>query len=134
MKIAIDAMGGDHAPTVNIVGARNALKRYPDIETIFLVGNAEILRQEVEEHQLTDPRAIIVDAPDVVEMHESGAKALRSKKKSSISVATDMVKSGAADAVVSAGNTGASVAAATVNFETQAPIPRQNQNIWLPMP
>lgn len=118
MKIAIDAMGGDHAPTVNIVGARNALKRYADIETIFLVGNAEILRREVEEHQLTDPRAIIVDAPDVVEMHESGAKALRSKKKSSISVATDMVKSGAADAVVSAGNTGASVAAATVKLRT----------------
>ena len=118
MKIAIDAMGGDHAPTVNIVGARNALKRYPDIETIFLVGNAEILRQEVEEHQLTDPRAIIVDAPEVVEMHESGAKALRNKKKSSISVATDMVKSGAADAVVSAGNTGASVAAATVKLRT----------------
>jgi len=51
-------------------------------------------------------------------MHESGAKALRNKKKSSISVATDMVKSGAADAVVSAGNTGASVAAATVKLRT----------------
>ncbi|MGB2403484.1 MAG: phosphate acyltransferase PlsX [Akkermansiaceae bacterium] len=118
MKIALDAMGGDHAPTVNIVGARDALKKYPDIETIFLVGNSDILRQEVEKHQLIDPRAIIVDAPDVVEMHESGAKALRRKKKSSISIATDMVKSDAADAVVSAGNTGASVAAATVKLRT----------------
>ncbi len=118
MKIALDAMGGDHAPTVNIVGARDALKKYPDIETIFLVGNSELLRQEFEDHQLTDPRAVIVDAPDVVEMHESGAKALRRKKKSSISIATDMVKSGAADAVVSAGNTGASVAAATVKLRT----------------
>lgn len=118
MKIAIDAMGGDHAPSVNIIGARDALKKYPDIETIFLVGNSEILKQEIEEHQLTDSRAIIVDAPDVVEMHESGAKALRRKKKSSISIATDMVKSGEADAVVSAGNTGASVAAATVKLRT----------------
>ncbi|MDG1356598.1 MAG: phosphate acyltransferase PlsX [Akkermansiaceae bacterium] len=118
MKIAIDAMGGDHAPTVNIVGARDALKKYPDIETIFLVGNSELIKQEIQEHQLTDPRAVIVDAPDVVEMHESGAKALRRKKKSSISIATDMVKSGDADAVVSAGNTGAAVAAATVKLRT----------------
>ena len=118
MKIAIDAMGGDHAPTVNIIGARDALKKFSDIETIFLVGNSELIRQEIEKHRLTDPRAIIVDAPDIVEMHESGAKALRRKKKSSISIATDMVKSGAADAVVSAGNTGASVAAATVKLRT----------------
>ena len=118
MKIAIDAMGGDHAPTVNIVGARDALKKYPDIETIFLVGKSELLSKEIEEHQLNDPRVIIVEAPDVVEMHESGAKALRRKKKSSISIATDMVKSGDADAVVSAGNTGASVAAATVKLRT----------------
>ncbi len=118
MKIAIDAMGGDHAPTVNIVGARDALKKYPDIETIFLVGNSELIKQEIQEHQLTDPRAVIIDAPDVVEMHESGAKALRRKKKSSISIATDMVKSGDADAVVSAGNTGAAVAAATVKLRT----------------
>ncbi|MGB2265582.1 MAG: phosphate acyltransferase PlsX [Akkermansiaceae bacterium] len=118
MKIALDAMGGDHAPSVNIIGARDALKLYPDIETVFLVGNAELLKEQVTEHNLTDPRAVIVEAAEVVEMHESGAKALRAKKKSSISVATDMVKSGEADAVVSAGNTGASVAAATVKLRT----------------
>ncbi|MGB1873777.1 MAG: phosphate acyltransferase PlsX [Akkermansiaceae bacterium] len=118
MKIALDAMGGDHAPSVNIIGARDALKLYPDIETVFLVGNAELLKEQVAEHNLTDPRAVIVEAAEVVEMHESGAKALRAKKKSSISVATDMVKSGEADAVVSAGNTGASVAAATVKLRT----------------
>lgn len=118
MKIALDAMGGDHAPSVNIIGARDALKLYPDIETLFLVGDAELLKQQITEHNLTDSRAVIVDAPEVVEMHESGAKALRAKKKSSISVATDMVKSGEADAVVSAGNTGASVAAATVKLRT----------------
>ena len=118
MKIALDAMGGDNAPRVNIVGARNALKLYPDIERIFLVGDAAILEQQVIEHKLTDPRAVIVHAPDVVEMDESGAKALRRKKKSSIAVATDLVKSGDADAVVSAGNTGAAVASATVKLRT----------------
>jgi len=118
MKIALDAMGGDHAPQATIIGARNALKRYPDIERLFLVGDAAVLEQAVKEHKLTDPRALIVHAPDVVEMDESGTKALRRKKKSSIAVATDMVKSGDADAVVSAGNTGAAVAAATVKLRT----------------
>ena len=118
MKIALDAMGGDQAPFVNIAGTRDALNLYPDIETIYLVGDEETLKQAVLEHKLTDPRAVIVHAPDVVEMDESGATSLRRKKKSSISVATDLVKSGEADAVVSAGNTGASVAAATVKLRT----------------
>jgi len=118
MKIALDAMGGDNAPKATVAGARNALKLYPDIERLFLVGDATILEEAIKTHNLTDPRAVIVHAPDVVEMHESGAKALRKKKKSSIAVATDMVKAGDADAVVSAGNTGAAVASATVKLRT----------------
>jgi glycerol-3-phosphate acyltransferase PlsX len=118
MKIALDAMGGDQAPAVNIIGARDALKLYSDIESIFLVGDAVNLEREVQEHKLNDPRAIIVHAPEVVGMDESGSKTLRRKKKSSISVATDMVKTGVADAVVSAGNTGAAVAAATIKLRT----------------
>ncbi|BDS08821.1 phosphate acyltransferase [Oceaniferula spumae] len=118
MKIALDAMGGDHAPKVTVVGARNALKLYSDIDKLFLVGDAPLLEQEMKECKLTDPRAVIIHAPEVVGMDESGAKTLRKKKKSSISVATDMVKSGDADAVVSAGNTGAAVAAATVKLRT----------------
>lgn len=118
MKIALDAMGGDHAPKVTVMGARNALKLYSDIDRLFLVGDAALLEKEMAEHKLTDPRAVIVHAPEVVGMEESGAKTLRRKKKSSISVATDMVKAGDADAVVSAGNTGAAVAAATVKLRT----------------
>lgn len=118
MKIALDAMGGDHAPKVNIVGARNALKLYKDIDQLYLVGDSEVIGQQVKEHNVSDTRIKIVHAPDVVAMDESGAKALRRKKKSSISVATDLVKSGEADAVVSAGNTGAAVAAATVKLRT----------------
>ncbi len=118
MKIALDAMGGDHAPKVTIVGARNALKLYSDIDRLFLVGDAPLLEKSMKEHKLTDSRAVIVHAPDVVGMDESGAKALRRKKKSSIAIAMDMVKSGDADAVVSAGNTGAAVASATVKLRT----------------
>lgn len=118
MKIALDAMGGDHAPKVNIVGARNALKLYKDIDQLYLVGDSAVIGQQVKEHGIDDTRVKIVHAPDVVGMDESGAKALRRKKNSSISVATDLVKSGDADAVVSAGNTGAAVAAATVKLRT----------------
>lgn len=118
MKIALDAMGGDKAPLVNIVGAKKALALYPKIETLYLVGEESILKQACADNQLDDPRIQIVHAPETVEMHESGAKTLRSKKKSSIAIATELVKSGDADAVVSAGNTGAAVATATLKLRT----------------
>ena len=118
MNIALDAMGGDLAPEVNIVGARDALKINKNIDQLYLVGDSEVIGQLVKKHGITDTRIKIVHAPEVVAMDESGAKALRRKKKSSISVATDLVKSGDADAVVSAGNTGAAVAAATVKLRT----------------
>ena len=118
MKIALDAMGGDHAPQVTVEGAQNALKLYPDIEQLLLVGDTSAIEAEIAASGLTDSRVKIVHAPEVVGMEESGAKTLRKKKKSSISVATDLVKTGEADAVVSAGNTGAAVAAATVKLRT----------------
>lgn len=118
MRIALDAMGGDKAPLVNIEGARDALALYPTIDKIYLVGDETILKAECENSKLTDPRVEIVHASQVVEMHESGAKTLRSKRDSSIAVATELVKSGKAQAVVSAGNTGAAVANATLRLRT----------------
>lgn len=125
-------MGGDHAPEVNIIGARDALKLYEDIETIFLVGDEIQIEQEMRKHQLNDPRISIIHAPDVVQMDESGIKALRGKKKSSIAVATDLVKSGTADAVVSAGNTGAAVAAATIKLRTLKGVERAGISSAMP--
>ena len=125
-------MGGDLAPMVNIVGARNALKLYPAIETIYLVGDTALLKEEMQKHQLTDPRAVIIHSEEVVTMNESGIQALRGKKKSSIAVATNMVKSGEADAVVSAGNTGAAVAAATVKLRTLKGVERAGISSALP--
>ncbi|MBK1789577.1 phosphate acyltransferase PlsX [Persicirhabdus sediminis] len=132
MKIALDAMGGDYAPEVAVIGARDALKLYPKIERLFLTGDGNQLQKLATEHKLDDPRAIIIHAPEVVEMNESGAKTLRRKKKSSIAVATDLVKSGDADAVVSAGNTGAAVAAATVKLRTLKGVERAG--ICTPLP
>lgn len=116
MKIALDAMGGDQAPEVNIVGARDALALYPKIEKLYLVGDADTLEKECSKHGLSDGRVNIVHASEVVGMSESAVNALRRKKKSSISIATDLVKEGDAEAVISAGNTGAAVAAATLKL------------------
>tara|TARA_B100000674_G_scaffold457885_1_gene433645 strand:- start:642 stop:1658 length:1017 start_codon:yes stop_codon:yes gene_type:complete len=116
MKIALDAMGGDRAPGVTVGGARDALALYPAIEKLFLVGDEKTLQQGCRDQNLIDPRLEIVHAPEVVEMSESAVDAVRRKKQSSISVATELVKEGQADAVVSAGNTGAAVAASTLKL------------------
>ena len=132
MKIALDAMGGDHAPKVCLVGARNALSLYPQIETLFLVGDADILKQGCRQHDLTDPRVEIVHAPEVVGMSESAVNAIKRKKQSSISVATDLVKDDLADAVISAGNTGAAVAASTLKLRLLAGVERAGISSPLP--
>ena len=116
MKIALDVMGGDNAPDINVDGAKRALQDFPLIEKIYLVGREETVRSSCDRWGLSGPRVEIVPAAEVVEMNESGLLAVRKKKNSSMSISVDLVKSGDADAVVSAGNTGAAVAAATVKL------------------
>ncbi len=116
MKIALDAMGGDHAPLVAIQGARDFLANNRSLEKLFLVGDEAELKKLIESEGLKDSRIELVHADSVVEMNESGAKSLRRKRNSSVAVATDLVKSGDAGAVVSAGNTGAAVACATLKL------------------
>lgn len=120
MKVALDAMGGDHAPAVNIGGAIDALRYYSKLEHLYLVGDEEQLLAECKKQglDLKDKRVSIVHAPEVIGMGEPGAKTVRRKKLSSINVAMEMVKEGKADAFVSAGNTGAAVASATLKLRT----------------
>jgi len=134
MKVALDAMGGDHAPAVNIGGAISALRLYPKLEHLYLVGDQEALEKECAAQglNLKDPRVSIVHAPEVIGMSEPGAKTVRKKKLSSISIAMDMVKEGKADAFVSAGNTGAAVAAATLKLRTLKGVDRAG--ILSPLP
>ncbi|MDX1679818.1 MAG: phosphate acyltransferase PlsX [Akkermansiaceae bacterium] len=126
MKVALDAMGGDKAPSVNIGGALDALRYYPKLKHLYLVGDEKVLVAECNKQglKLDDPRVSIVHAPEVVDMGESGAKAVRRKKQSSINVAMNMVKEGEADAFVSAGNTGAVVASATIKLRTLPEVDR----------
>lgn len=120
MKVALDAMGGDHAPAVNIGGAIDALRYYNQLEHLYLIGDETVLTAESKRQglKLDDPRVSIVHAPDVIGMGEPGAKTVRRKRQSSINVAMGMVKDGQADAFVSAGNTGAVVASATIKLRT----------------
>jgi phosphate acyltransferase len=113
MKIALDIMGGDHAPENNMLGARMALEKLPHLDKLYLVGTPDVVRQEMERHQLTSPKLEIVASQTVIEMEDSSTDAIRKKRDSSITVAMDLVKQGAASAVVSPGHTGASVAAGT---------------------
>lgn len=126
MKVALDAMGGDNAPVVNIGGAIDALRNYPNLDCLYLVGDEDALKAECNKQglNLNDVRVKIVHAPETVGMGESGAKAVRRKKLSSINVAMNMVKDGQADAFVSAGNTGAVVASATIKLRTLPEVDR----------
>ena len=110
MKIALDAMGGDHAPLVEIEGAIQAAREF-DIP-IILVGNRQILEIELDRRRIGNLPITIEGATEVVGMHESPVVAVRRKKNSSIRIAFDLVKRGEADAVVSAGNSGAAMATA----------------------
>ena len=117
MRVALDAMGGDHAPREAVAGAAEAVRDL-DVEVI-LVGPAERLKDELRHVPAPERGAEalrIVDAPEVIGMAEAPAMALRRKRRSSIAVALDLVRRGEADAMVSAGNTGAVMAAALLTL------------------
>ena len=112
MLIALDAMGGDYAPTETVKGALLAV-RETDVE-VALVGLPDVLEAELarQGHGEPPPSVRVVPASEVVGMHEPAAQAVRQKRHSSINEALRLVKEGEASAVVSAGNTGAVVASA----------------------
>jgi glycerol-3-phosphate acyltransferase PlsX len=115
MRIAVDAMGGDHAPS-RIVDGALAAARHLGIG-VDLVGREDEVRAEIrrhDDHEALDIR--VIDAPDVVGMSESPALALRRKPRASIRVAAELVASGESAALVSAGHTGAVVVAAHATF------------------
>ncbi len=132
MKIALDAMGGDHAPKNIVEGAILALREFPDISTLFLVGDTPAIEAVLNAERFSDGRIQIVHTTQVVEMTDRAVDAVRRKKDSSVSRAVDLVKSGEADAVVSAGHTGAAVAATTIKLRTLAGVERPG--IAAPLP
>jgi glycerol-3-phosphate acyltransferase PlsX len=124
MKIALDAMGGDFGPPNIVGGAVLALQEYPRIQKLFLVGDTPQIEAELKKHGCNDRRIEIFHATQVVEMRDSAIDAVRRKKDSSVSRAVDLVKKGEAAAIVSAGHTGAAVAATTIKLRTLPGIDR----------
>lgn len=117
MKLALDAMGGDNAPSVNIDGTKMLLEQPGPVEKVYLVGDETTLRRACDAAGIgADNRIEIVHADEVVTMEDSGLMAVRQKRHSSMSISVDLVKNGTCDAVVSAGNTGAAVAASTIKL------------------
>lgn len=113
MKILIDAMGGDNAPESAVWGGALAAKQFG--EEVVLVGREEEVRSILQQKGMADtPGISIVNAGDVVDMHDDPATVLRKKPDSSMAVAFKMLKSGEGDALVSAGNTGALLSGATL--------------------
>ena len=110
MAIAVDAMGGDRPLTVQVEAAVQAVKDF-GIKVIIVGAEAQI-NEQLKQYSYDQQKVRVVNSTEIVEMNESPATALRQKKDSSIRVAVDLVKAGEADAIVSAGNTGASMAIA----------------------
>ncbi|MBI4758549.1 MAG: phosphate--acyl-ACP acyltransferase, partial [Chloroflexi bacterium] len=113
MKIVLDAMGGDRAPAVVVEGAVQAAREYG--AEIILVGRQEALELELAKYDLTGLCLPIVHASEVVEMEEH-TLAVKEKKDSSMNVGMKLVQAGQAQALVSAGNSGAVMAAALFNL------------------
>src|ERR1051325_11443522 len=117
IKIAVDAMGGDFAPTSEVEGALEAARDFG--VGVILVGRTDLIQDELDRHRRNrtlgdklswrSSQVEIVEAPEVITMNDPVAQAVRRKKNSSIRVAAKLVREGAAQALVSAGNTGAAM-------------------------
>jgi glycerol-3-phosphate acyltransferase PlsX len=131
-RIALDAMGGDFAPDAAIAGALHAILELPAEHTLQLVGPVDVIRERVSAlttGELASARALterieLIEAPDVIEMSDKPTAALRSKPNSSMVVGLKLQTEGRSDAFISAGNTGAQMAASTVLLKLHAGLTR----------
>ncbi len=123
MRVVLDAMGGDHAPSVNVEGAVETVKEFEDLDVI-LVGEESSIQKELRNKRYSANRISVVHASQVVEMHESPMVAIRKKKDSSIRVGIGLVKAGKADAFVSAGHSGVVMATSLMMLGTAKVVER----------
>lgn len=112
MVIAVDAAGGDHYPESPVQGAIEAINETSDLK-IVLIGPEDLVNNELANHEYDRQRIMVQHAPEIIEMDESPAQAVKTKQKSSIVTGVGMHKAGKCNAFVSSGNTGALLAAST---------------------
>jgi len=130
-RIIVDAMGGDYAPQNAVIGAVHASMSDPSIE-LFLAGQKQAIINVLISNNLKFDYDKIIDADDVISMSESPTTAIKSKPNSSIVLGTKLVREKKADAFVSAGNTGAVVAAATFNIGRLKGVERPTIGTFIP--
>ncbi len=131
-RIALDAMGGDHAPSAPVAGALLALADLPGEHIVQLVGQTDVIRRTLDSHLAGDyakhanvvDRIEIIEAPEVIDMSDKPSAALRGKPRSSMHVGLRMQSQGASDGFVSAGNTGAQMAVSTVLLKLHSGLSR----------
>ncbi len=116
VRIAVDAMGGDNAPAVELEGALAAARASGGRVDVVLVGRTDLIEEELRKHDRDGVGVSVVHADEVIGMGESPANAVRRKRNSSIVVATGLHRQGEVDGLVSAGNTGAAVASALLGL------------------
>ncbi len=133
MRIGIDAMGGDDAPGAVVAGAIAALELLESDDRLVLVGQSEKVRAEMlASGNGVDARIDLVDAPGVISMDASPVEALRANPDSSIAVMARMQRKGELDAGISAGNTGACVAAAQMHLRRLSGVHRPGIAVVMP--
>jgi len=134
MRIAVDVMGGDHGCGVVIEGVRRALQADKRITALYLVGDQAEIQKAVTSTRLRDDRVHVVHASEVLTMEDKPIAGLRQKKDCSVIRAVDLVKEGKAEALISPGNTGAVVAAATIKLRPLPGVDRPGIAAVIPAP
>jgi glycerol-3-phosphate acyltransferase PlsX len=136
IRLALDAMGGDRAPAAPVDGAARALEQWPDLHLV-LAGDPDRVRREqdrVGASAAVAARMEIVDAGDVIGMHEDPARAMRSRPKASVRVCAEMLGRGDVQGVVNMGSTGAAVAAAALYAQRLEGVKRPGIAVPFPRP
>jgi glycerol-3-phosphate acyltransferase PlsX len=134
MRIAIDAMGGDNAPDEIIAGALESIELLGENDEVILVGPKNQIEPQLPSRESREGAISVVDAPDVIGMDEPPVESLRRKVKSSIAVMAKLAKRGQTDAVISAGNTGACVAAFQMRMRNLPGVNRPGIAVVFPTP
>ncbi len=135
MRIAVDVMGGDHAPDAILKGCFDALPLLAPDDELILVGKREIIDDVLAERRLNDPRVVIEHATQVIDMDDSPAKAVRAKPDSSLvrmALLGSAKSERRADVVLSAGNTGACVSAAIMHMKRLPHVVRPGIAVTIP--
>ncbi len=132
MRIAIDAMGGDNAPDEIISGALESVELLDRDDELILVGPADIIESKLPSKKSHREQIVIVDAPEIIGMDDPPIESVRKKHKSSINVMAKMAKKGQADALISAGNTGACIAAFQMRMRNLPGVNRPGIAVVLP--